>query len=36
MDITGKAVISPYAELGMDVDKPHQLEIVRAALASNQ
>jgi GTP:adenosylcobinamide-phosphate guanylyltransferase len=36
MDITGKAVISPYAELGMDVDKPHQLEIVRAELASTQ
>ena len=35
MDITGKAVISPYAELGMDVDKPHQLEIVRAELAGN-
>lgn len=33
MDITGKAVISPYAELGMDVDKPHQLDIVRAELA---
>jgi GTP:adenosylcobinamide-phosphate guanylyltransferase len=36
MDITGKAVISPYAELGMDVDKPHQLEIVRAELAGAQ
>lgn len=35
MDITGKAVISPYAELGMDVDKPHQLEIVRAELAGS-
>jgi GTP:adenosylcobinamide-phosphate guanylyltransferase len=35
MDITGKAVISPYAELGMDVDKPHQLEIVRVDLAGN-
>jgi len=34
MNITGKAVISPYAELGMDVDKPHQLEIVRAELAN--
>jgi GTP:adenosylcobinamide-phosphate guanylyltransferase len=34
MDITGKAVISPFAELGMDVDKPHQLEIVRAELAN--
>lgn len=32
MDITGKAVISPYAELGMDVDKPHQLELLRAEL----
>lgn len=34
MDITGKAVISPFAELGMDVDKPHQLEIVRTELAN--
>ena len=36
MNITGKAVVSPYAELGMDVDKPHQLEIVRAELAEPQ
>jgi GTP:adenosylcobinamide-phosphate guanylyltransferase len=36
MNITGKAVISPYAELGMDVDKPHQLEIVRTELANTQ
>ena len=36
MDITGQAVISPYAELGMDVDKPHQLEIVRAELEKTQ
>jgi hypothetical protein len=36
MDITGQAVISPYAELGMDVDKPHQLEILRADLMSKQ
>lgn len=36
MEITGKAVVSPYAELGMDVDKPHQLEIVRAELAGMQ
>jgi hypothetical protein len=35
MDITGQAVFSPYAELGMDVDKPHQLEILRADLMSN-
>lgn len=36
MDITGQAVFSPYAELGMDVDKPHQLEILRADLKSSQ
>ncbi len=36
MNITGKAVLSPYAELGMDVDKPHQLEIVRAELEGMQ
>ncbi|RME80394.1 MAG: hypothetical protein D6775_16320 [Caldilineae bacterium] len=24
-----RAIISPYADLGMDVDKPHQLEMVR-------
>jgi hypothetical protein len=24
----GKAIISPFAELGMDVDKPHQLDMV--------
>ena len=28
----GKAIISPYAELGMDVDKPHQLDMVRSLL----
>ena len=28
----GVAVPSPYADLGMDVDKPHQLELVRAQL----
>jgi GTP:adenosylcobinamide-phosphate guanylyltransferase len=36
MDITGRAVFSPYAELGMDVDKPHQLEILRADLKSRR
>jgi hypothetical protein len=36
MDITGQAVISPYAELGMDVDKPHQLKILRADLMTSQ
>ena len=29
----GRVVISPYADLGMDVDKPHQLELVRSELA---
>jgi GTP:adenosylcobinamide-phosphate guanylyltransferase len=32
--LTGRAVICPYAEVGMDVDKPHQLEIMRADLQS--
>ncbi|OGO28295.1 MAG: hypothetical protein A2W33_03215 [Chloroflexi bacterium RBG_16_52_11] len=30
LHIKGKAVVCPYAEVGMDVDKPHQLEMVRA------
>ncbi len=30
LHITGQAVVCPYAEVGMDVDKPHQLEMVRA------
>ena len=33
LNITGRAIVSPYAEIGMDVDKPHQLELVRADLA---
>ena len=32
LNITGKAIVCPYAEVGMDVDKPHQLEIIRADL----
>jgi molybdopterin-guanine dinucleotide biosynthesis protein A len=28
----GRAVITPYPEMGMDVDKPHQLDMVRAIL----
>jgi hypothetical protein len=31
--LKGRAVICPYAEVGMDVDKPFQLEIIRADLA---
>ncbi len=33
LNIRGRAVECPYAEVGMDVDKPHQLEIMRSALA---
>lgn len=33
LHITGRAIISPYAEMAMDIDKPHQLEMMRADLA---
>jgi molybdopterin-guanine dinucleotide biosynthesis protein A len=29
----GRAIITPYPEMGMDVDKPHQLDMARAILA---
>lgn len=32
MQITGRPLFCPYAEVGMDVDKPHQLELVTADL----
>jgi GTP:adenosylcobinamide-phosphate guanylyltransferase len=32
LKLDGKAVINPYAEAGMDIDKPFQLEIVRKDL----
>ncbi len=32
LGLRGRAIISPYAELAMDVDKPWQLEIVRREL----
>ena len=28
----GRAIVTSYPEMGMDVDKPHQLDIVRAIL----
>jgi len=34
LHMTGKAIICPYAEIAMDVDKPHQLEMMRTDLAS--
>jgi GTP:adenosylcobinamide-phosphate guanylyltransferase len=33
LDVSGRVIFSPYAEIGMDIDKPHQLEILRADLA---
>ncbi|HEY3344785.1 MAG TPA: nucleotidyltransferase family protein [Anaerolineaceae bacterium] len=33
LGINGRAILCPYPEMGMDVDKPHQLEMVRADLA---
>jgi GTP:adenosylcobinamide-phosphate guanylyltransferase len=36
LGIRGRAVISPYAELAMDVDKPHQLEIIRKDLEARK
>ncbi len=33
LHITGRAIVCPYAEVGMDVDKPHQLEMMRAYLS---
>jgi CTP:molybdopterin cytidylyltransferase MocA len=30
----GRVILSPYAEVGMDIDKPHQLEILRRDLAA--
>ncbi len=30
--IRGRAVVCPYAEIGMDVDKPFQLDLVRAEI----
>lgn len=32
LEIKGRAVSSPFAEMGMDVDKPFQLEIIRGYL----
>ena len=32
LNFTGRAIIFPYAEAAMDVDKPHQLELLRADL----
>jgi GTP:adenosylcobinamide-phosphate guanylyltransferase len=36
LGITGYGAVTPYAEIAMDVDKPHQLEILRADLEKTQ
>jgi molybdopterin-guanine dinucleotide biosynthesis protein A len=36
LGLKGRALICPFAEVGMDVDKPHQLEIMRQHLARGQ
>ncbi len=33
LGLKGRALVSPYPEIGMDVDKPNQLEIMRTDLA---
>ena len=35
LGVTGAPAISPYAELGMDIDKPHQLALVEAFLQAH-
>jgi GTP:adenosylcobinamide-phosphate guanylyltransferase len=34
LGLRGRAIVCPYAEIGMDVDKPHQLEILRKDLST--
>lgn len=34
LNVKGKVLVCPYAEMGMDVDKPHQLEMLRADLSA--
>ena len=36
LGIRARVHLCPYAELGMDIDKPHQLEILRADLAGRR
>ena len=35
LNFTGRAIIVPYAEAAMDVDKSHQLEMLRADMENN-
>lgn len=36
LGFSGRAIISPYPEVGMDIDKPYQLELLRADLAKRK
>jgi len=36
LGLRARAALSPYAEMGMDVDKPNQLQMVAAELAKSQ
>lgn len=36
LHLTGQALVCPYAEIGMDVDKPFQLDIMRRDLEQRQ
>jgi GTP:adenosylcobinamide-phosphate guanylyltransferase len=29
LGVTGQVILCPYAEVGMDIDKPHQLDLIR-------
>jgi GTP:adenosylcobinamide-phosphate guanylyltransferase len=35
LHVIGHALVCPYAEMGMDVDKPHQFDILKAGLTAN-
>ncbi|HSQ27870.1 MAG TPA: nucleotidyltransferase family protein [Anaerolineales bacterium] len=35
LKLKGRAIVCPYAEVGMDVDKPNQLELLRADLTAS-
>ncbi len=35
LKLKGRVLVCPYAEVGMDVDKPHQLALMRAYLGSS-
>jgi hypothetical protein len=34
--VSGRAILSRYAELGMDADKPHQLQMIEEVLLRRQ